>query len=148
MLKFRSRLGIVLFFFSTVMIASWYIPKVGIRINRTESLPYTLFISREANGNVSNGDYVSLMRPESAIPIMKLVAGLPGDQIETQSGRVLVSGIDHGPISEKLTPIRNQIIPEGHLFLVGQHDESFDSRYSEFGLVAFEELQEVAWPVF
>lgn len=39
-----------------------------------------------------------------------------------------------------LTPLRATIVPEGYVFVAGDHLRSFDSRYEEFGLVPLEKI--------
>lgn len=46
-----------------------------------------------------------------------------------------------------LTPIKEQVIPEGHVFLYAPHQDSFDSRYEELGLIHKKALQGRAVPV-
>jgi conjugal transfer pilin signal peptidase TrbI len=45
---------------------------------------------------------------------------------------------------KKLTRTRDQVIPEGQVFLYSPHPKSFDSRYQEVGLVQVNELEGTA----
>lgn len=76
------------------------------------------------------------------IVFVKRAAGLPGDRIEISldlgisvNGKVEVRGL---PLAARLgTPIpeleRAFIVPEGHVFLLGETEDSLDGRY--FGVV-------------
>lgn len=81
----------------------------------------------------------------------KRIVGAPGDYIKrTKKGLEIKAS--HGaftttfPLLQKtkegqvLTPLSLQVIPEGYLFVVGDHLRSFDSRYEEFGLVPIDKV--------
>lgn len=54
---------------------------------------------------------------------------------------------DYSLKGEKLENfVYNGVIPEGRIFLFGQHRDSFDSRY--FGFVMKEKIEAIAYPVF
>jgi type IV secretory pathway protease TraF len=40
-----------------------------------------------------------------------------------------------------LTPIKPKVIPKGMVFVSGEHERSFDSRYEELGLIPTKNLQ-------
>ena len=76
----------------------------------------------------------------------KRVMGLPGDiiikhqkELEVKAKNSSVSTLfpllDKTKEGQTLTSLSLQSIPEGYLFVVGDHPRSFDSRYEEFGLV-------------
>lgn len=77
---------------------------------------------------------------------MKRVVGLPGDAIVLQDGALWVGQRWIGRVLSKtrqgvpLTPIAESVVPHGTLFVVGDHERSFDSRYQEFGLVKQSEV--------
>jgi len=48
--------------------------------------------------------------------------------------------LDQTKDGKPLTPLRATIVPEGYVFIVGDHPRSFDSRYEEFGLVPQEKI--------
>lgn len=125
----------------------------GIRINVSDSLPYRLFISRKLE-TVRRDAYVSFFIKEGRYPLVKQIVGIPGDQVENVSGSVFVNGKDRGKVLEKtpsgniVSPINCKKIPEGHVFVSASHENSFDSRYNEFGLIPIDQIQEELWPVF
>lgn len=50
-------------------------------------------------------------------------------------------------LGEPLTPFRyNGVVPDGMLFVVGDHRDSYDSRY--IGFVQHEMVEEIAWALF
>ena len=74
-------------------------------------------------------------------PWAKRVAGVAGEPVRIEGGVVLVGGRTvaalHGPMMAKrrLSAASAGVIPAGHLFVTGEHERSFDSRYREFGLI-------------
>ena len=74
-------------------------------------------------------------------PWAKRVAGVAGETVQIRGGAVLVGSRPvatlHGPTMarRRLSPAAEGMIPEGYLFVTGEHERSFDSRYHEFGLV-------------
>lgn len=74
----------------------------------------------------------------------KRIMGLPGDLLIRDNETIKI--IKALPLIEKtkeghsLTPISAQVVPEGHVFVAGDHPRSIDSRYEEFGLVPFEKI--------
>ncbi len=48
--------------------------------------------------------------------------------------------LDQTTGGDPLTPLSTKVIPEGTLFVLGDHVRSFDSRYEEFGLVKVENV--------
>ena len=48
--------------------------------------------------------------------------------------------LDQTKDGKPLTPLRVEIVPEGYVFVAGDHLRSFDSRYEEFGLVSQQNL--------
>lgn len=129
-----------------------------IRINPTPSLPKGIY--RVSSGTPQKGDlvsfcldgeYAALARergyleagscPSGLRPLLKRLAGLPGDvvpsdlplQTQDSQGRPMPSVLQSG------------LIPPGMAMVLADHPGSFDSRY--FGLVPLEGLQRVG-PLF
>ena len=146
--RFRIQLACSLLAIASLYVLSDYAPSCSIRINRTESLPQTVFIGRPISGDIQRGDYAVVSIPQCPIPVVKQVVGLPGDSIEIADGRIQVGTVHRGIVSHDLAPIDVQVIPEDHFYVWGEHPDSFDSRYAAFGLVRFDEIEEVVWPLF
>jgi conjugal transfer pilin signal peptidase TrbI len=150
---FLVLLGFLLIYFGCTCLPESY--RFSIFINRTESLPQTLFIKK---GNVevpSKGDYVVFSHPWIPSNLVKEVVGVAGDCIYVEDDKVLVNGRDYGfcllssPRSDMIfSPVKSGVIPEGFFFVHASHKESFDSRYREMGLISLEQIKEVVCPVF
>ena len=131
----------------------------GFRINPTPSLPKGLY--RLVEGSPVKDDLVTfclqgefaelaLQRgylqagscPSGLRPLLKRLAGLPGDYIEADA--LAIRSVDsqgrHMP-----SVLQSGFIPSGMAFVLADHAGSFDSRY--FGFVPLESLQRVK-PVF
>ncbi len=145
----------VLSWVALVLLLCW---NAGLRVNLTPSLPQGVYIVRP--GTPGKGDFVTfclegefadLARergylvagscPSGLRPLLKRIAGLPGDAIPgdlfirsaDSRGRPMPSALPEG------------VIPSGMALLLADHPGSFDSRY--FGLVPLDALQRVE-PVF
>ncbi|OJW46248.1 MAG: hypothetical protein BGO67_08505 [Alphaproteobacteria bacterium 41-28] len=128
----------------------------------SESLQGVRYILAINRLTLKRGDIVSISGHDTAYvrgkTLAKKLIGLPGDVIEQTYKGILVSQIFNGrqqikipltstlPFLEKtidgkvLTPITATIVPEGYVFVSGDHPRSFDSRYEEFGLVPMERI--------
>ena len=130
----------------------------GLRINLTPSFPigfYVLLYTSPAKGELAafclEGDFADLARergylqagscPSGLRPLLKRVAGLPGDAIP---GDLCIRSVDSlGRALPSVLP--EGVIPPGMALVLADHPGSFDSRY--FGLVPLDALQKVK-PVF
>ena len=131
----------------------------GLRVNPTPSLPkgiYCVSPGTPGKGDLVtfclDGEYAALARergyleagscPSGLRPLLKRLAGLPGDHIETGSlaGRTVDS--QGRPMPSLPLP---GVVPPGLALVLADHPGSFDSRY--FGFVPLDSLQRVE-PVF
>lgn len=112
-------------------------------LNMTESLPHWAFVVDSKRAPVE-GELVMFVPPENRFydaPFVKEIVGVAGDRIENRAGRIYVNNRFIGnakPVASDgraLTPIAGGTIPEGFVFVAGAHEDSFDSRYQEIGLV-------------
>lgn len=151
-LLFFSSLGGLCILYS-LCLALLPTPFFGLRINTTPSVSHHVFI-KTPRKKYSRNIYVTLTNSQSNTLLVKRLIGLPGDLIQYVDNHVLVSGIDCGEVKKLspsgfyLTPIPQGTIPEGYCFVSAPHENSFDSRYAEFGLVPLDNLKEVLWPLF
>jgi conjugative transfer signal peptidase TraF len=124
----------------------------GLRVNLTPSLPkgiYALCPGTPGKGDFAvlclEGEFAELARergylqagscPSGLRPLLKMVAGLPGDAIPgnlfirhaDSLGRAMPSALPEG------------VIPSGMALVLADHSGSFDGRY--FGLVPLESLR-------
>ncbi|WP_169726998.1 conjugative transfer signal peptidase TraF [Desulfovibrio cuneatus] len=127
----------------------------GFRINPTPSLPKGLY--RLTEGPPVKGDLVTfclqgefaelaLQRgylqagscPSGLRPLLKRLAGLPGDYIEADA--LAIRSVDsqgrHMP-----SVLQSGVIPSGMAFVLADHAGSFDSRY--FGCVPLQSLHQM-----
>lgn len=116
----------------------------------SESLEDVHYILVHKSSSIKRGDIVLIQGHAPQYVGEKLftkrVIGLPGDTIikhqkglEIKAKNSSVSTIfpllDKTKEGQTLTPLPLQSVPEGYLFVIGDHPRSFDSRYEEFGLV-------------
>ena len=131
---------------------------MGLRVNLTPSLPrgfYLLCPGTPGRGDLAafclEGEFADLARdrgylqagscPSGLRPLLKKVAGLPGDAILND---LAVRSMDSlGRSMPSVLP--SGVIPPGMALMLADHPGSFDSRY--FGLVPLDSLQRVK-PVF
>jgi conjugative transfer signal peptidase TraF len=135
----------------------------GLRINPTPSLPKGIYRLAAEHGfaDLAKGDLVSFCLqgefvelakergylqagscPNGLRPLLKRLAGLPGDHIEAGSLDIRSEDNQGRPMSSVLA---SGVIPTGMALVLADHEGSFDSRY--FGFVPLETLQRVD-PVF
>jgi conjugal transfer pilin signal peptidase TrbI len=122
----------------------WLVTFTHLTLNQTQSLPYHAFFCIKGL-KVRRGDLVCLKGHESDyagdLSLTKRLAGLPGDSIALKDGQIVVAGRkvgrmqSHTQDGKPLHPLQSRVVPEGMVFVAGDHPRSFDSRYGEFGLV-------------
>lgn len=127
----------------------------GLRINPTPSLPkglYRLASGAPAKGDLVSfcleGEYAALAKergylhtgscPSSLRPLLKRLAGLPGDTVNPDTLNIRTLDSQGRPMPSAL---RGGIIPPGMALVLADHEGSFDSRY--YGLVQLDALQRV-----
>lgn len=121
---------------------------LGLVYSRTDSLPHHLFLHFKQL-KPKRGDCTCIDCPWYGGRVIKKVVGIGGDSITYDAtgslwvGRHLKVGRPKKKAKDGrlLTPIKSGIIPQGKVFVMGEHERSFDSRYEELGLVLEKELQ-------
>jgi conjugative transfer signal peptidase TraF len=152
-MKAISRSHAVLFLIGTALAAAFMLAWLaGYRFNATPSLPvgfYRLSADAPGKGDYAafclDGEFAELARergylqagscPSGLRPLLKIVAGLPGDFIPgdlalcpaDSLGRAMPSVLPKGRV------------PPGMALLLAEHPGSFDSRY--FGFVPLDNLR-------
>ena len=122
--------------------------RVTLAVNYTASLHNHLFlVVKNPNSPPKRGDFVYLRFPghkffSSQDLFMKIVKGVPGDWLQTKGREIYINGIrvalakEKSLVGDTLDPLHfSGKIPEGKLFLMGEHLDSYDSRYEDIGLV-------------
>lgn len=131
-----------------------------IGVNETPSLPQTFFLIHK-RADVTKGDYVSFRIPPTdgkvkfnhKMILTKIVVGSPGDVVTVSDRVVRVNDIPVGFAKEKslkgedLDPIQPVVVPPGHLYVMGLHKDSLDSRYTIVGLVPATNIVGRAFPI-
>jgi conjugal transfer pilin signal peptidase TrbI len=142
-----------LFILLGLLTSPWF--PYAIRINSSFSLPHYAFWGiKEKPTQLHKGQIVAFSHSISSIVLIKEVAGLPGDMIRVKNQHIYINDKDIGeikkdsPSGSKLTPIREGIIEKGKIFVRGWHEQSFDSRYEEIGLIEVSSIKELLWPIF
>jgi conjugal transfer pilin signal peptidase TrbI len=137
-------------------------PRLPLLFNWTPSLPYHVAWMQPGTSKPQRGDLIVFrfdgpgqqrypgLRGQ---PFFKRIAGLPGDVVAVQGRLVQVNGETIGLAKthtfdrHPLAPIGPLVIPHGHYFVQGTAADSFDSRYSDSGLVRFEQVLGVVVPL-
>jgi len=126
---------------------------ISLLISNTDSLPQHYFLRYYKLTPVIN-NYTVVNSNWYGGKVIKKIVGQAGDQLwYDDRGQLFINqqliGTPHQLATDgrKLHPIKAQVIPEGLVFLVGDHARSFDSRYQEFGLIPINELQGLVVPI-
>jgi signal peptidase I len=111
-----------------------------------QGIRYVLFLKSSA---FTYGDIVFIRNHVAKyvdkLSLAKRVLGLPGDKVRRQKGTLLVGPYKLPLLAstsegKPLTPLQVDTIPQGYVFVAGDHSRSLDSRYEEFDLVPVEEV--------
>lgn len=120
----------------------WAKGQIAIIYSETDSLPYHYFLAFKTI-KPKKGHYTMCECPWYEGKVIKEIAGVSGDEIIYDAdGNIHVGGILVGVLKEQthdgrvLTPLKVSVIQDGFIFLKGDHERSFDSRYAEMGLVS------------
>jgi conjugal transfer pilin signal peptidase TrbI len=146
-------LGMVLLM-AVLAVAHQYI---GFGFNTSESLENRIFFLQK-NKIPNRGDFVVFKKNTENIlsddtQFIKQVAGVAGDFITHQAGKVFINDHEIGEIKHRtktgklLWPGYVGKIPEGFYFVYTTHPRSFDSRYSQMGLIHESEIIARAYPL-
>ena len=129
------------------------VDNVHVVINRTDSLPIKAFVHLR-HQVPHKGDYTLVSSSRYGRRLVKRVIAEAGETISYDKEGTLYVGTQEvgkpkhlSKTGQILTPIKEQVIPEGHVFLYAPHQDSFDSRYEELGLIHQNALQGRAVPV-
>lgn len=131
--------------------------KSSLLVNKSDSLPHKLYFLVKSN-NWQKGDVVAIKNFVNSYTqnqhFTKQIVGVAGDVITVANDYVLVNGIACAKLKSqtkdhrKLTPIMAQTIPQQYFLVLAQHNDSFDSRYQEFGLVKEDYIEGKVYPIW
>jgi conjugal transfer pilin signal peptidase TrbI len=132
-------------------------PFIELRFNTTESLPGTLYLIKKYE-NPRVGDVVAFYPPESATGkwrvFIKVVRGQGGDVVRLDgrdfyiNGEYLATAKEYSLAGKALEVGYDGAIPNGHFFLWTPHNDSYDSRYADVGLIPESRVIGVASLIF
>lgn len=140
-----------------VSLVTWYIC-LHIRVTLTPSLTKRVFWSAKDNRKdrpLRSGQYITFKQfvpkpMNMVLTFIKRVGCAPGETLSTGNdyyycdgkylGRAKKKSLDGDPLPPF---VFNGKIPPGMFFAVGDHPDSFDSRY--IGLISRSRIEEVAW---
>ncbi len=118
--------------------------KTALLFSKSESLPHKIYFLIKGI-SWEKGDLVAIKNFHTQYTknqhFTKKIVGVAGDVVTIEGKHVLVNGIKYARLKEKtknnkkLTPAIAKTIPQQYFFVIATHDDSFDSRYQEFGLV-------------
>lgn len=142
----RSILKYLIFNLVLLLLTGWLLLYyTGLHLCLTPSLNETHLILFQKIFPIKKGDIVYIeghsYKHLGIHPYAKRVIGLPGDPILRNNDTIKIGDLIF-PLIHKttegyhLTPLTNKVVPEGYLFVAGDHPRSIDSRYEEFGLVS------------
>lgn len=121
--------------------------QAAILYSETHSLPYHWFLQLK-HVSPQKGHYTCFESSWYGEKLVKEIVGVNGDTLTyDQEGNLWVGKKRAGKPQKQaqdgrnLSPIKEGVIPEGFVFVKGNHERSFDSRYEELGLVPVKALQ-------
>lgn len=130
-----------------------------VRLNVSPSVPYGLYLLRPVPAPLARGMLVVLPVPASVrpwhsrlLPVLKPVAGIPGDVICAVDDILYVNDADFGPILREAhgQPLPHftgcLVVQDDEVFLASAVPQSLDSRYD--GPVTVEALTAHALPLW
>ena len=144
-----------------IISAVWLTIAVGLfyfkfNYNRSPSLPYTLFVVNSLNKDVHTGDLVAFKAPDTAFAdnkakpdMVKIVLGTVGDRVTTDGENVYVTRViplkKYSLMGRALQPIGDIELSDEEYFVFTPHEDSYDSRYAEIGIVSTDQIIGKAW---
>ena len=128
-------------------------------------LPYTVFLVDIDDRSVGRGDYVAFISRQmepfygDGTAVVKIAVGVPGDHVRVDSEGVMVNDRNWGTLrhlergqklwsmGRRLSDVeRDEVVPAGHLWMMGTHPRSYDSRY--WGFIKYEQVVGRAIPLW
>jgi len=136
--------------------------RVGIISQSITCLPGTVFVIRQSPPDAYRRGQIIAYHSRGLAPLLpdgykvaKLVAGLPGDQVEVTPNGISINGTYWGALNPDVleksgktaeSVSRSFQIPEGELLLLGSLPRSYDGRY--WGTVKRDQVIGQAWRVW
>ena len=155
--QFLLKVTIILFIFGVVYFVVYLISpgKISIIKDISKSLPHKMYLGYSGDFEIKKGDIILLKHPNIGGYLIKKITGMQGDRIDILDDKICINDKYQGSILKRklntdkmITPIKAKEIETDYYFVCGTHEESFDSRYEEFGLVKKENIEELLGPIF
>ena len=138
--------------------AVFYVATFGqLVLNGTQSLPHTAYFMVTWPKTIAHGSYVTFAPPAAlrdafdGTKFVKRVHGLPGDVIEKEELAVCVRGncraLKASVVARGYGAIASDVVPEHHVLVFGDSQDSLDSRYDIVGTIPQAAIEAVGWPV-
>ncbi len=154
----RNKWKTVLFMAGLVFAGMAIPPRIAVTM--TPSLDKRIFFIKEKNPTeVRKSDYVlftcdfSRVDPEFPTVAIKRVACTAGEILRTQGNVYFCEGESIGMAKdvslggERVAKfVYDGVIPEGYIFVAGDHRDSYDSKY--FGFLRKRDVQAIVYPLF
>lgn len=129
----------------------WVLHHTQLHLCLTPSLDgiRALVFYKTTSHEIKRGDIVAIQghsyKHLGIKPYAKRVIGFPGDPIVREQDTLKINSrtlvfVEKTYEGLPLTPTTFTVVPEGYLFVAGDHPRSIDSRYEEFGLVREENI--------
>lgn len=137
---------------------------IGINVQSVKCLPGALFISSHhfvENDEIQRGKIywyrskgLAPLLPDG-VPIGKLMAGLPGDQVDVDKDGIRINGVLWGPLNDHVLSTigktadeitRSFVIAPDEVLLLGTLPRSLDARY--LGPIKASRIEGQSWRVF
>lgn len=117
------------------------------------SMPYRHFLVTTVGGKYKYGDIVVLnpigKSKEHDLKLVKRISAMPGDQYHVSNGylyindKQVVKVKEYSSTGEKLPKIEPGVVKPGHFLVLGEHENSYDSRY--FGEISEKDILGVSF---
>lgn len=118
----------------------------GLTVNLTNSMPLGIYQFSQGNTDITKNDLIVLNIPQTSDQLLKKVIGIENDHVVVNQEGVFLNGalVANSKIfrfdskGHPLTPnLLDKILVKNEIFAMGDHIQSYDSRY--FGTVYVKE---------
>ncbi|HCU06422.1 MAG TPA: hypothetical protein DIC42_02410 [Holosporales bacterium] len=118
----------------------FYVFDLEILYNQGLSLKGRIFMMQHKKKYQPNlGDTVVFTHPKYRTPILKKVSHREAQKYQPMVGYAVSSKDDIN---------QTEIVPKGHVAVLGDHLKSYDSRYASFGFIPLKNIRGKAWRIF
>jgi type IV secretory pathway protease TraF len=160
----RSKINLVVFLVALILLGTWIPSRFSLTVSK--SLDHRLFFlspwSNKETIPVVEGSYVlfqidhpliaELVKMTKTNRAIKRVTCAPGSVLYVENREYFCDGRSIGKAKEYTSRgvkvrnfVFNDIIPKGNYFVMGDHPDSFDSRY--FGFIENKDIMALAYPI-